>query len=153
MLLMLLDVTFNVKEENFNRQGAFQAGPFLFLDKRFFAFMIFHKQIAQIYLQLYGSKREAHGLRYRIEIGDEALISTCTVLTLDDRRKDINDNLKGLSIPFAKMKEYISALDQLQLKIEIKDDNPKIKKEPDEESEPETKKIKTPEDDDDEDDE
>ena len=45
-------------------------------------------------------------------------------------------------------------LDQLQLKIEIKDDNPKIIKkeqpEPDEESEPETKKIKTPEDDDDE---
>ena len=54
------------------------------------------------------------------------------------------------------------SLDQLQLKIEIKDDtNPKIKKEqpepeqqsPDEESEPETKKIKTPEDDDNEDDE
>ena len=118
-------------------------------------------------------------MKYRIEIGDEALISTCTVLTLDDKRKDINDNLKGLSIPFAKMKEYISALgnfhfvcyipiniflfsydftnfflDQLQLKIEIKDDNPKIIKkeqpEPDEESEPETKKIKTPEDDDDE---
>ena len=114
-------------------------------------------------------------MKYRIEIGDEALISTCTVLTLDDKRKDINDNLKGLSIPFAKMKEYISALgnfhfvcyipiniffhfiwfhefflDQLQLKIEIKDDNPQIKKEqpePDEESEPETKKIKTPEDD------
>ena len=48
-------------------------------------------------------------------------------------------------------------LDQLKLKIEIKDDNPKIIKkeqpEPDEESEPENKKIKTPEDDDDEDDE
>ena len=66
--------------------------------------------LAQIYLQLYGSEREAHGLKYRIEIGDQALISTCTVLTLDDKRKDINDNLKGLSIPFAKMKEYISAL-------------------------------------------
>ena len=66
--------------------------------------------LAQIYLQLYGSEREAHGLKYRIEIGDEALISTCTVLTIDDKRKDINDNLKGLSIPFAKMKEYISAL-------------------------------------------
>ena len=44
----VIDVTFNVKEENFNRQGAFQAGPFLFQDKRFFAFMIFHKQIGKI---------------------------------------------------------------------------------------------------------
>jgi len=165
----VFDIPFNVKEENFNRPGAQTGGPFLFQNKKFIASMIFHKekQIAHIYLQIYGSRREAHGLKYKIEIGDDwsnGLISIGPVFSLDDKRKYINDSLEGLVVPYAVMKKYIIE-DQLRLKIEIKDDNPngenKVKKEQteqpeqqstDEDSGPETKKVKTPEDEVDEDD-
>ena len=69
--------------------------------------------LAQIYLQLYGSQRETHGLRFKIEIGDEvqqALTSTGPVLSLDDKRKYINENLEGLVIPFTVMRKHINAL-------------------------------------------